>query len=207
MHPACMHACMQCKEWMESFLTNDFVEEKSLVDERVAFIALATRLASIISCREHAITARINWGILVWPAWFQVFNLKPEFRRNINALMRTLYRSGAWLTAEDAATVASQGLVVLRANKRLAELSVIKREPRFPLHCKLHMLFHTFRFLQSWSRVHKWCENPLVDACQVDEAMVGIISRFSRRVSPKTTVWRTYDLYLTSLCRHLRYRD
>lgn len=56
----CMHACMQCKEWMESFLTNDFVEEKSLVDERVAFIALATRLASIISCREHAITARIN---------------------------------------------------------------------------------------------------------------------------------------------------
>ena len=48
-----------------------------------------------------------------------------------------------------------------------------------------------------------WLENPIVDSCQIDESFAGIISRYSRRVSPKITVRRTYDLYLTALKRHL----
>ena len=48
-----------------------------------------------------------------------------------------------------------------------------------------------------------WHENPIVDSCQIDESFAGIISRYSRRVSPKIMVRRTYDLYLTALKRHL----
>lgn len=92
----------------------------------------------------------------------------------------------------------------LRAYKRLAEMSMGMKEPRYPVHSKMHMLCHTSRFLVVWSRSHEWIENPLVDSTQMDEAFVGILSRFSRRVSPKTTIHRTLDLYLTSLDHHLR---
>ena len=49
----------------------------------------------------------------------------------------------------------------------------------------------------------RWLENPIVDSCQIDESFAGITSKYSRRVSPKITVRRTYDLYLTALKRHL----
>lgn len=92
---------------------------------------------------------------------------------------------------------------MLRAQNRLAELSLQRLQPRYPLHCKPHMLHHTFKFLKVLSETHHWCESPLVDATQIDESFVGVISRFSRRVSPRLTVHRTYDIYLASLRRHL----
>ena len=121
----------------------------------------------------------------------------------MNAVFRKLYHCGAWLASPDALEVSALGIMTLRAQNRLAEISLALREPRFPLHVKPHMLFHTFKFLKQWGEKHPWVENPLVDACQIDESFVGVISRYSRRVSPKTTVSRTYDLYLTSLRRHL----
>ena len=53
-------------------------------------------------------------------------------RRNINAALRLLFRSGAWLEQLDAATVARHGLLALRAYKRCAVLSVEMKEPRLP---------------------------------------------------------------------------
>ncbi|CAK9064120.1 unnamed protein product [Durusdinium trenchii] len=52
--------------------------------------------------------------------------------RNINAALRLLFRSGAWLEQLDAATVARHGLLALRAYKRCAVLSVEMKEPRLP---------------------------------------------------------------------------
>jgi hypothetical protein len=124
-------------------------------------------------------------------------------RRSINSVFRQLYHGGAWLSAEEASSIGDLGLVMLRAENRLAEISLARCEPRFPLHCKPHMLYHTFKFLTQWSRTHEWCESPLVDATQIDESFIGIISRYSRRVSPRMTVHRTYDIYLASLRRHL----
>ena len=103
--------------------------------------------------------------------------------------------------------IADLGLLALRAQYRCAEISVSACEPRFPLHAKPHMLYHSFNFLKQWSRSSEWLENPLVDATQIDESFLGIISRFSRRVSPRMTIRRTYDLYLASLRRHLREDD
>ena len=121
----------------------------------------------------------------------------------MNAAFRMLYRAGAWLSADDAHAVSKHGCLHLRSYKRLAELSLHMREPRYPIHCKAHMLHHTFHILEQGSQAHGWLENPLVDSCQIDESFVGIIARYSRRVSPKITVHRTYDLYLTALKRHL----
>lgn len=120
----------------------------------------------------------------------------------MNCALRLLYRSGAWLHRTDAASVAYHGLLALRANRRCAEISVTLREPRFPLFTKLHMIHHTFRNLEVWAQKHEWVESPLCDSCQVDESFIGILARFSRRVSPKQTVGRTLDLYMTSLKRH-----
>ena len=126
-----------------------------------------------------------------------------QLRRSINSVFRHLYRAGAWLRSDEASDIADLGLTMLRAQNRLAELSLARLEPRYPLHCKPHMLYHTFKFLKVFSETHQWCESPLVDATQIDESFVGVISRFSRRVSPRLTVHRTYDLYLASLRRHL----
>ena len=126
-----------------------------------------------------------------------------ELRRSINSVFRQLYRLGAWLSSEKASSISEEGLLMLRAQNRLAEISLERLEPRFPLHCKPHMLYHSFKFLKLFSQTHQWCESPLVDATQIDESFIGVISRFSRRVSPRLTVCRTYDLYLASLRRHL----
>jgi hypothetical protein len=105
-------------------------------------------------------------------------------RQSMNAALRLLYRGGAWLAAADSASIAFFGLEHLRAYKKLAQLSIDAREPRFPIHCKAHMLNHTFRFLELWAQQVESVENPLADSCQIDESFVGAISRFSRRVSP-----------------------
>jgi hypothetical protein len=132
-----------------------------------------------------------------------IFLAACELRRSINFVFRQLYRLGAWLSSEEASSISDQGLLMLRAQNRLAKISLERLEPRFPLHCKPHMLYHTFKFLKQFSQTHQWCESPLVDATQIDESFIGVISRFSRRVSPRLTVQRTYDLYLASLRRHL----
>ena len=125
----------------------------------------------------------------------------------MNSLMSMMYRCGAWLHSSEASRIGDWGLVALRAQHRCAELSVAANEPRFPLHAKPHMLYHSFKFVKKWSETHEWCENPLVDACQIDESFVGVISRFSRSVSPRMTIHRAYDLYVTSLRRQLLDED
>ena len=124
-------------------------------------------------------------------------------RRKMNEAMRMLYRGGYWLPSSDSCAIARCGLLHLRAYRRCADLSFACREPRFPIHCKAHMLHHTFRFLERHGPNLGYMESPLADSCQQDETFVGIISRYSRRVSPKSTIDRTLDLYLTALRKHM----
>ena len=67
----------------------------------------------------------------------------------MNAAFRMLYRGGAWLSKSEAAEVAAFGLMHLRAFKKAAEISLGLRQPRFPIHCKTHMLCHTFKLLDA----------------------------------------------------------
>lgn len=147
--------------------------------------------------------------------------------------MRLLYRGGAWLPSADAAAISRHGLQHLRSVYKCAQLSLAMRQPRFPIHSKMHMLHHTFQFLVPWlyrlgfplPRMHelhfvwwplpiwteaefsekvRWVENPLVDSTQLDEAFIGVVARISRRVAPMATVHRTYDVYLTVLQQQLQ---
>lgn len=64
----------------------------------------------------------------------------------------------AWLSADEAAAVSKHGCLHLRSYKRLAELSLHKREPRYPIHCKAHMLHHTFRILEQKCQALCWLD-------------------------------------------------
>ena len=123
---------------------------------------------------------------------------------SMNRALRLLYYGGAWLHRLEAAEISSLGLTFLRAYVKLAQICLAAKEPRFPIHSKHHMLFHTFHLMKCWAAKVQWQENPLVDSCQQDEAFVGVVSRYSRRVSPKATIERTLDVYFTSLKKHLR---
>lgn len=128
--------------------------------------------------------------------------------RSTNECFRALFANGVWLHRDDAAFIAAQGLQSLRGYHQLATLSLERKEPRFPVHSKFHMLWH------SWRRLEKnviqgleWQESPLVDSCQQDEGFIGFISRYSRRVAPMQTIQRTLDLYLASLFKHWHAAD
>ena len=122
--------------------------------------------------------------------------------RCINSVFRTLYSSGVWLPRDVALEVGRQGITALRGYAKLAKISMEMDEPRYPLYPKFHMLLHQFWWLVWRSEVSDWVESPMCDCCQMCEGFIGHISRYSRRVSPSSTVDRTIDLYLVALWRH-----
>lgn len=126
--------------------------------------------------------------------------------RSSNDAFRSLYRAGFWLRSHEAASIARSGLTSLRCYRLLAEKSMACGEPRFPLHSKYHMLYHTWRFLEKGSERLDWIESPLSDNCQMDEGFIGVLSRISRRVSPSATIERTLDVYLTALADQWRHK-
>ena len=127
--------------------------------------------------------------------------------KKMNACMRRLYRCGAWLRSKEAAAIAADGLTACRAYRAVAEECLDRGEPRFPVHRKFHMLVRTFRDMKLNSQRLEWQESPMGDSCQMDEGFVGQLSRYSRRVSPKSTIHRMLDVYLTSLWALWRHDD
>lgn len=122
--------------------------------------------------------------------------------KNMNEAFALLYRAGVWLPSTLALQISRLGLTAMRGYAKLADISLRLKEPRFPLYPKYHMMLHIFYFLEWRSAKAEFVENPLTDCCQIDESFIGIVARLSRRVSPKATVRRTVDLYLTSLWKH-----
>lgn len=132
----------QChtQEWLEEWLTDDWTASKAAADPRVPFITLAVSL---------------GFGFAIFSS-VAVILIKSKFqpcefwRRSMNAAMRLLYRGGAWLPSADAAAISQHGLQHLRSVYKCAQLSLTMRQPRFPIHSKMHMLHHTFQFLVPW---------------------------------------------------------
>ena len=201
---------LKSQEWLEEMLTDEQIETAAAEDARVPFIAIAVPLGCLMM---QACSATLPcYAPLPCSALLPFYPPLPCAntpavlmrvpRRRMNAALRLLYRGGAWLAADEAALIGEHGLTALRAMQRCAEISLANREPLYPLHAKMHMLFHQFRFLCQYSKKCCWVESPLTDACQMDEGFVGVVARLSRRVSPKTTIRRTLDLYLCLLHKH-----
>lgn len=118
---------------------------------------------------------------------------------SINTVFQKLYRNGVWMPAAESQEVGALGIRALQGYSKLASACLQKGQPRYPLYPKFHLLLHQFWWLQWKAKEVSWVENPMCDNCQIDESFIGVISRFSRRVSPKMTIDRTLDMYLMSL--------
>ena len=125
--------------------------------------------------------------------------------RSKNEALRLLFRGGAWLDKSLAQQISRLGILSLRCYYALAAYHVERKLPRYPIHPKFHMLFHTYRNMQRSSTRNEWTESPCVDVCSQDETFVGFVCRSSRRVSPTITIDRTWDVYFAAL--HRRWQE
>ena len=125
--------------------------------------------------------------------------------RSKNEVFRLLFRGGAWLDKSLAQQISRLGITSLRCYYALAAYHVEQRLPRYPVHPKFHMLWHTYRNMERSSIKNEWTESPCVDMCSQDESFVGSVCRWSRRVAPAITIDRTWDVYFTEL--HQRWEE
>lgn len=117
----------------------------------------------------------------------------------MNALFSTLYRAGAFLTANECAHVSQQGLSFLSVYSQMAEAQFqLGRQWLFPLYPKLHVFHHVMLQVRSDGVQVSAAVNPLLFGCQIDEDCIGKASRLSRRVNIRQVATRSLDRYLVA---------
>lgn len=117
----------------------------------------------------------------------------------MNAMFSVLYRSGAFLTEEQAAFVATQGLAFLDCYATMAAAMFnAGRQHLYPLYPKLHMFHHIMITVQRQGSTAKVAVNPTMWGCQMDEDTVGRASRLSRRVNIRLVAQRSLERYLVA---------
>ena len=119
--------------------------------------------------------------------------------RSMNNLFGCMYKSDAFLSAEQCAYISREGRTFLQMYISLANDCHETRRPLFPLVPKLHFFDHFMVKIYHDGLKCGVSENPLQTACQLDEDIVGRVSRTSRRVSIRTTVLRTFERYLCAV--------
>ncbi|CAK9051425.1 Uncharacterized protein SCF082_LOCUS28225 [Durusdinium trenchii] len=117
----------------------------------------------------------------------------------MNAMFSVLYRSVAFLTEEQAAFVATQGLAFLDCYATMAAAMFnAGRQHLYPLYPKLHMFHHIMITVQRQGSTAKVAVNPTMWGCQMDEDTVGRASRLSRRVNIRLVAQRSLERYLVA---------
>ena len=117
----------------------------------------------------------------------------------LNSLFRLLYRSGAFLTAEQAAFISDQGLSFLRTYASMARVMYnAGKQWLFPLYPKLHVFHHIILTVRNTASSTGLCCSPMMYGCQMDEDVVGKASRLSRRVNIRKVSQRALDRYLVA---------
>ena len=92
--------------------------------------------------------------------------------RCINRSFKILYQSGLFLTSEEALEAGQLGRTFLRLYVHLAYSFYEKKQLRFPLVVKHHLLDHIYRRLISGSKM-EYSLNCLLDSVQMDEDFIG----------------------------------
>lgn len=117
----------------------------------------------------------------------------------INSMFRVLYRAGAFLTAQEASFISTQGLEFLKVYALMADRMYRKNKQfLFLLYPKLHMLHHVLLQVRSKGLSCETCLSPMLFATQMDEDAIGRAARLSRRVSIRKVGQRTLERVLTS---------
>ena len=115
----------------------------------------------------------------------------------MNSMFSLLYRAGAFLSRDECAFVAAQGLGFLKTYQKMAVLMFqASKQWCFPLYPKLHIFHHICIEVQrAGIMVGVGC-NPTMWGCQMDEDCIGKASRLSRRVNIRRVAFRALDRYL-----------
>ena len=112
-----------------------------------------------------------------------------------NRCFSRLFRAGLWLGREEARAAGSDGLLFLHQYAVLAQQALLAQRPRFSMIPKSHFMHHPFLDLYLRSEQQEWTLSPLAHSVQIDEDLVGKVSRLSRRVGSVKQMERTIDRY------------
>ena len=113
--------------------------------------------------------------------------------------MSTLYSSNLWIESSKAVPIVNAGIHFLKAYSRLATLSHARKESRYPVVPKCHMLFHVCHFLRVQTRCTEWVLNPIAYSTASDEDFIGRYCYLTRCVSPRQRILRSIQRYLTQI--------
>ena len=137
--------------------------------------------------------------VLSSPLWAQdpVLVKAAEASCAINSCFRSLYESGAFIPAEEAVSIAEQGLRFLRRFAWLAQRAEANGQALFLLTPKCHALHHIFlEDMLAHAKKGLSPLNPICTSVQMDEDFLGFASRISRRVEPRRCVERCIQRHL-----------
>ena len=123
-------------------------------------------------------------------------SLAMEACKALSGFVRLLFRSGAWLSAEDAGLAAQLALKYLRRYSQLAGWAQREGRMLWILQPKVHCLHHIALTLWEHSQAGKKSLNPVCCSTQTSEDFIGKPSRLSRRVAAQTVIQRVLERHL-----------
>ena len=126
----------------------------------------------------------------------EVMSLAMEACKSLNSFVRLLFRSGAWLSAEDGGLAAQFACRFLRRYSQLASWALREARSLWILQPKLHCLHHIALTLWKDSQAARKSLNPVCCSTQTSEDFIGKPSRLSRRVAAQTVLQRVLQRHL-----------
>ena len=121
--------------------------------------------------------------------------------RALGDFMRVMYTNDVWLPSSVANQLVLSGEHFFNAYTCLASMSHQLAEPRYSLVPKLHF-FHEVLYevkYQCKTLQARWCLNPIVESCSVDEDFVGRLAFVTRHVSPRLITRRSLERYAVQI--------
>lgn len=116
---------------------------------------------------------------------------------NLNEFFSCLHNAPLFLSGNEATYLAGKGMTFLKIYARLAlDLFREGRPHLFALYPKIHVIHHFLWDMRQEAGDHNLSLHPLSAACQMDEDLVGRVSRLSRRVNIRAVIQRTLERYL-----------
>lgn len=117
--------------------------------------------------------------------------------QKLNAMFSCFYQAGFFLNKAEGLYCFGCGMEFLSTYAYVARAMFDGGRPSlWPLYPKLHFMHHMLLQLKEQTQQHGFSQNPVSTACQMDEDVIGKVSRLSRRVSIRTTMQRTMDRYV-----------
>ena len=120
-----------------------------------------------------------------------------ESIKQLNNALSFLCNAPLFLERLECAYVCERGFFFVQSYSALASTCYDLGRPHlFPLFPKLHAVFHTWLDLQDQFTIYNYGLNPLCSSCQMDEDVIGRVSRVSRRVASRKVILRTLQRHL-----------